>query len=301
MTGAAQVAGRPVPDRLLGPLRASPPDGDTAALNRRLAEDGYLFLPGMLDPDRVLAARRAVFERLAEVGEIRRPAEDGIASGTSRRAELTEDPGGFLKTICDSPALRRISHGPELHALATGLFGAPARAFDFLWLRPTPVGRASPLHFDHVYMNRGSDRVVTVWIPLGPAPICDGPLLVVEGSHRFDDLIADYRGLDVDRDRGRSGSFADDPVAIAERYGARLLTADFSAGDVVLFGPFTLHGSLDNHSPLGRVRLSCDARYQPAADPVDERWFGAEPPGHGGLGYAGMNAARPLTEAGIRR
>lgn len=28
---------------------------------------------------------------------------------------------------------------------------------------------------------------------------------------------------------------------------ARIVTADFSAGDVVLFGMFTLHGSTNNH------------------------------------------------------
>lgn len=301
MAASARVTGRPVPDALIGPLRRSPPDGDAVELNRRLAGDGYLFLPGALDPAMVLEARREVFRQLATVGEIVEPAEDGIASGTSRRAERMGDPGAFLKGICEGPALRRVSHGPELHRIAGGLFGAPARAFDFLWLRPTPVGRASPLHFDHVYMNRGSDRVLTVWIPLGPVPLGDGPLLVVDGAHRFDALTAAYRGLDVDRDAGRSGSFSDDAVTIAERHGTRLLTADFAPGDVVLFGPFTLHGSFDNQSAEGRVRLSCDARYQPAADAIDERWFGAEPTGHGGLGYGGLNAARPLTAEPIRR
>ena len=38
------------------------------------------------------------------------------------------------------------------------------------------AGRASPLHFDHVYMNRGTDRVVTTWIPLGDVTVADGPL-----------------------------------------------------------------------------------------------------------------------------
>jgi len=301
VTGTAFVAGRPVPDRLIGPLNANAADGDAATLRRRLAEDGYLFLPGALDPEAVLAARREVFDRLAEVGEIRHPAEAGIASGISWRAELAGDFGCFLKEICEGPALRRVSHGPALHRIAADLIGEPARAFDFLWLRPTPVGRASPLHFDHVYMNRGSERVVTAWIPLGPVPVADGPLVIVEGSHRFDHLIDAYRGLDVDRDRDRPGSFDDDPVTVVERHGTRLLTSDFAPGDMVLFGPFTLHGSCDNTSTEGRVRLSCDVRYQPAADPADDRWVGAEPPGHGGLGYGGMSAARPLTAEPVRR
>ena len=295
------AAGKPVPGHLLGVLRASGPGDSPVGLSQRLAEDGYLYLPGALDPDAVLLARREVFDRLAAIGEISEPAGDGLATGTSRRAELIGDLGRFFQEICEGPLLRAVSHGPEAHGIAEHVFGEPVRAFDFLWLRPTPVGRASPLHFDHVYMNRGSAHVVTIWIPLGPVPGSDGPLLVVEGSHRLVELIAGYRGLDVDRDPARSGSLAEDPVTIAERHGARLLTADFAAGDIVLFGPFTLHGSFDNVSPEGRVRLSCDVRYQPAADPVDDRWVGADPPGHGGLGYGGLSASRPLTAAPIRR
>ena len=75
----------------------------------------------------------------------------------------------------------------------------------------------------------------------------------------------------------------------------RLLSTDFEAGDVVVFSGFTLHGSLDNNSPDERVRLSCDVRYQPAADPhTDERYFGVDPKGSKGGGYADMRGAKPL-------
>lgn len=52
----------------LGELRRS----DDAVENRselhsRMREDGYLFLPGMLDREEVLAAHRTVVERLAAV------------------------------------------------------------------------------------------------------------------------------------------------------------------------------------------------------------------------------------------
>jgi hypothetical protein len=44
---------------------------------------------------------------------------------------------------------------------------------------------------------------------------------------------------------------------------------------------FTLHCSLDNTSPQGRIRLSIDTRYQLKSEPADERWTGEEPFGHG--------------------
>ena len=44
--------------------------------------------------------------------------------------------------------------------------------------------------------------------------------------------------------------------------------------DVVLFNMWTMHGSTDNNNKHGRVRLSVDVRYQPAALPFDDpRYF----------------------------
>jgi len=57
-----------------------------------------------------------------------------------------------------------------------------------------------------------------------------------------------------------------------------------------------LHGSLDNQSPVGRTRLSCDVRWQPLADPVDTRYSGPNPPGTTGAGYGELNGAKPLDE-----
>jgi len=50
---------------------------------------------------------------------------------------------------------------------------------------------------------------------------------------------------------------------------------------MLLFGVFTLHCSLDNTSPVNRIRLSTDTRYQLESEPVDERWATEEAFGHG--------------------
>ncbi len=75
-----------------------------------------------------------------------------------------------------------------------------------------------------------------------------------------------------------------------------MLTRNFEAGDIALFGMYTAHGSLDNHSSIGRVRLSCDVRWQPATLPVDDRYFGSNPPGTTGAGYGELVGAKPLTQ-----
>ncbi len=301
MRDTAYVAGRPVPLEWLGPLHEV---GNWSAVPGQLPEllqrDGYVLLRNALDKGAVMAARADVLQRLAAVGEIAQPAAAAVTTGTSRRAELHPDLGAFWRGVCESPALRVLTHGPAMAEISSALLGGPTKPFDFLWLRTMLEGRASPLHFDHVYMNRGSANVVTAWVPLGDVPLEAGPLVVVEGSNRFDDVITRYRGVDVDRD-GLPGSFPEDAVAFAASRDTRLLTTDFRAGDVILFDMFTLHGSCDNRMGGGRVRLSCDVRWQLAGEPEDDRWFGSPPQGHGGTGYGGLNGARPLGEAYVAR
>ena len=86
-----------------------------------------------------------------------------------------------------------------------------------------------------------------------------------------------------------------DPSKLALSRGVQLKTANFEAGDVIIFSMTLLHGSLDNCSPNGQVRLSSDVRWQPAADPVDPRYVGDNPPGTTGAGYGELNGAKPLT------
>jgi hypothetical protein len=119
-----------------------------------------------------------------------------------------------------------------------------------------------------------------------------GGLMVLEGSHRLERLKRTYGAKDVDtycanlphgpeRATGPkpfTGLLSRNPVALRERLGGRWLSAEFRMGDVLTFGMYTLHCSLDNQSD--RVRLSCDSRYQLASEPADHRWVGEEPPGH---------------------
>jgi hypothetical protein len=303
MTRSPVIAGHAVPDGAWAPLVETawaPGDGHGAPLRAALHDQGYVLVRGAIPREAALDARAEVFARLAEVGEVCEPSAAGVATGHSRREAMQPDLGAFWRSVCEGPRLRAAAHGDRLRALAGALLDTPACPFDFLWLRTMVGGRASPLHFDHVYMNRGSARVLTAWIPLGDVPLEAGPIVFVEGSHRFDDLTARYRGVDVDRD-ALPGSFPEDAIAFARSRGVRLLTTDFQPGDVVLFDMFSLHGSCDNRLDGGRVRLSCDVRWQPEADARDDRWFGDPPPGHGGQSYGGLNGARPLGAAYIAR
>lgn len=286
------IQGQTVPTNLLGPLR----DADrTGNMTSQLASDGYLLLRGVHDADAVMAARKEILGRLAEVDEIAEPSEQGIATGRSKRAELHPDLGAFWRSVSEGPAVRAVINGPRITTAMTELFGAPAAHFSFAWLRAMTAGRASPLHVDHPYMNRGSAALVTCWTPMGSVGLDEGPLFIVEGSHTWLDLRAQFEGLDVDREPDRPGHLKDNAADLAQRKGTRLLTTAFKPGDCLVFGMFTAHAAFDNGSTSGRVRVSCDTRFQPASDPMDERFSGPNPPAHGGKGYGCLSAARPMT------
>ena len=76
-----------------------------------------------------------------------------------------------------------------------------------------------------------------------------------------------------------NGEITDDPHALAWDWNTRWLTADFRMGDVLIFTLRTVHAGTDNE--IEPLRLSTDTRYQPADQPIDERWIGEAPIGHG--------------------
>lgn len=286
------IQGRPVPACLVSELAEADMEGD---LNAQLGQRGYLLLRGVHDPEDVRAARREVLARLVEVDEVAEPAEEGVATGRSRRAEMHADLGAFWRSVIEGPALRRVINGPRISALMDRLFGEPSAPFGFAWLRTMTLGRASPLHIDHPYMSRGTARLVTCWTLLGAVGRDEGPLYMVEGSHRWPDLRERFESHDVDRDPSRPGHMHEHPADLAVAHGTQLLTTAFQPGDCMVFGMFTAHAAFDNGSRSGRVRVSCDTRFQPAAEPMDERFAGPNPPAHGGKGYGCLAAAQPMT------
>jgi hypothetical protein len=265
------------------------------SLQDRLSEDGYVLLRSVVPPDHVLAAREEILMRLASVDEIACPAIEGIVTGRSRRLELAPDPGLFWKSVSEGEALRRVTHGPAVRHLMAALFGEPVVGHDLIYLRAAAPGRALDVHYDYPFFTNKTERVLSVWLALGDVPVTDGPLLIIEGSNQYEDLIGEMSAIDQAAPLTRKLAYDQSAISLAIERKTRILTTDFGAGDVIVFSMLTAHGSLDNRSTIGRARLSCDLRYQPDADPRDSRFFGPDPVGLTGDGYAGLNGAKPLT------
>jgi hypothetical protein len=250
---------------------------DVDALRARLAEDGYLFLRGLHDREEVLQVRRGILEGLAARGALdpAAPLMDGVARPADGARPTSSVRGNAdLK----SDALRRLVYGPRVMDFFSRLLGGEAMSFNFQWLRVAAPGAASGVHADVVYMGRGTDDLYTCWTPIGDVTPEMGPLVLCLGSHTWTSVRVTYGRCDVDRDL-IEGIFTRDPAELVDRFGGRWATDHFRAGDVVIQNIHILHASLTNVS--NRYRLSCDNRYQRKGEPVDDRWAGDVPRGHG--------------------
>ena len=264
-------------------------------LRAAFERDGYAFFRDVLDRDVVQAARQEVLSRLEAIDEVE-PGSDGVATGRSERDVQHADRGEFWGSVSTGECLRQLSHGPGIRGVLETLVGEEVVPFDYLMLRVATPGRATEVHYDYPFFARLHDQVRTVWTPIGDVPVERGPLFVIEGSNRFADLIEPMIGFDVAAETGRTAAFDTTAIEIAEKRQTRLLSSDFAAGDVLVFGMYTAHGSFDHHDASGRVRVSCDARWQAASLDIDERYMGDRPHGTTGAGYAELNGAKPLTE-----
>ncbi len=259
----------------LGELRDSTADQHAfATLRARLAEDGYLLLRGLHDPEQVQAARRMLLENLRQNGQLApdAPLDEGRAAAGARGAFV-----GGRKAISHHPDFLKVVESPRLMAWFSDLFDSPSLTFDYKWVRAVGPGANTNAHFDVVYMGRGTRELLTCWTPLGDVDYSSGPLAILGDSPRLDRVRETYGQLDVDRDQAE-GHFSRDPLELLEHFGGRWLTTEFKLGDALVFGMYTMHGSLNNQT--NRFRLSCDTRYQRADQPVDERWVGDEPLAH---------------------
>jgi hypothetical protein len=160
----------------------------------------------------------------------------------------------------------------------------------FKWLRAVKSNLCTGPHLDRVYLGNGSQNLLTIWTPLGDIPARQGGLCIAAGSHRrpeFEKLRTEYGMKPAGKDGTKSGWITENPEEIAGMYGIptnedcdgsdkggnmeekeggiRWVTADFEAGDIVLFGLDVLHMTVNNSTDCWR--LSVETRWQPIKDP----------------------------------
>lgn len=278
-------------DRKIGRLRSSADVADDMPeLRRRLEKDGYLYMKGYLDRDKVLEARSSILSELTEMDVLDPdfPVEDAICKEDAATLQFVPD------IAARSASVQSLLYSGRLANFYRRLYDEPIRHYDFTWLRAMGPGKGTNPHADLPYMGRGTDRHMTCWLPYGDIPFDLGGLMILEGSHKRMDLLKNYVYRDVDSycenkpeqkkraDEGGwtfTGTLSHNPPVVRNKFGGRWLTTEFEAGDFLTFGMFLVHAAVDNCSG-NQFRISSDSRYQRASEPIDERWIGETPPGH---------------------
>lgn len=269
----------------IGWLTPSDPSNHIDTLREQFAEQGYLWLKGILNRERVMAFREQYFSAMAHTGLLidgTAPVE-GIYSGNKPnpqqlnriRAEIVR--WARYESFCLSP---------EIWQFYEKLLG------DAVYLHKRKLVReiapqtqiATGAHYDLVYLRGGTDSVCSSWIPLGDISVEMGGLVYLENSHKFGrEMEADFsrksttlpeeeRISAYNRFMDETGWLTKDLPALANKIDSRWLMADYEAGDMVIHGAYTIHASTNNQDTEGRIRLSTDIRYQRLREEIDARW-----------------------------
>lgn len=203
-----------VTDGLLEPeriarLRPSDPSAPIEELRKRLAEDNYLFLKGLLPRSDVLKAREAYFNFLSPSGVLKpgtKPVEGifdsakdiagfpGIGSGATGK---NGKPGGeeaaafvdlalqahtedwYAEDFCKHPALR------DFIARLSG-WGDNTLQFRRSLLRNNiPGAHAIGVHYDQIFLRYGEVSNLTAWCPMGDIKLNGGGLIYLENSEAY--------------------------------------------------------------------------------------------------------------------
>jgi ectoine hydroxylase-related dioxygenase (phytanoyl-CoA dioxygenase family) len=234
-------------------------------LRKSFLLDGFVQLPGLLARPRVLAARAQVTASLEKLGWL---IEDRMTNRSSAGPVAHHDTGRMRGREAFDPSWRvgytAVQSIEAFHALAhdDNLLDAVRQLLgERVVVHPRKIARISfpgldfptPPHQDCLF-NEPAVDVVAAWIALGDYSAEDGTLRLLRGS-------AHLGPLPTRESDGLGGETVDispsDP---------RWAGASYRAGDVVLFHSFTVHMATANRG--SQVRLSLDARYQSAEEPI---------------------------------
>ena len=252
---------------------------DGEALAARMRRDGYLFVGGLLDPDRVAAVGELMRGVARDAGWI------AGGDGAAMPGKACVDPDDAWVEVAARqyrlPEFHALPHDPAVVGLIERLLGGPALVHSMVIPRnifPQREEFPTRAHQDYPHIQ-GTPETFAVWIPLSDCPAEMGGLQVAAGSHR--------RGVWPFRVCSGAGA-----MEVRDPQEGRWAGGDFALGDAIAFHSMTVHKALPNRSR--RLRQSLDARYQRADAPVVARSL--EP--YSGMGdwdsiYAGWPAASP--------
>jgi hypothetical protein len=228
---------------------------DAAALRSRADEDGYLFFRGSLEQDLVLALRHEVLERCERRGWLdpAAPLDEGRCLPGTHLGAYDDDWVDLQREVFVLPEFAALRRAPFVLGVLERLFGEPpldGQGDTCRLMSPAARALTTGPHQDRFYVRR-SDRLWTVWIPLGDCPVSLGGLAVLPASNGYGLLPHSGEG------EGRQGAEVSPHATWA--------ISDYGCGDVLMFSCFTLHRAAEN-TTANTLRVSADFRYVPESE-----------------------------------
>ncbi len=237
--------------------------GNGPALRDRMAEEGYLFIRGLMDQDRTMELRRQILTVLQANDWLVPGTElmDGIANVDKRCTEGDLDYADVYYQAYRLELFHRMSHQQEiLDVMSAVMDGAETlphpQKIIRMWF-PQYTEHTTPVHQDFVHFQ-GNFETFTCWSPVGDCPVELGGLAVIPGSHQVDKVLDHHFSL------GAGALNVEE-----DSYEGQWHSTDYEPGDCLMFHSLTLHRALPNVTE-DRLRISLDNRYTAWQAPVSE-------------------------------
>lgn len=235
---------------------------DPAEIRRRMDEEGYLFIKGLQDPDKLLSLRRDIMQVIMDGGWLIKGTDpmDGIADPEKRCTEPDLAYPQVYHEMYKLESFHRAGHWPEVIDMLEKVIGGPVlphpQKIARLWF-PKYTNHTTPIHQDFVHFQ-GVYDTYTCWAPIGDCPLELGGLAILPGSHKIDAIHDHHFSLGA-------GGLAIDENDLTNNW----VTTNYEVGDSLIFHSLTVHQALPNVTE-DRMRISLDNRYQSPDLPIAE-------------------------------
>ena len=238
---------------------------DRDELQRRIADEGYLFFKRLQNPDKLWELRREMMSTIQRVGWLIAGTDpmDGIADITMRYTEGDNEYTAGYAEVYRLENFHRSAHWPEYTDMVEKILGAPImphpQKIARIWF-PKYTEHTTPTHQDFVHFQ-GSFNALTCWAPIGDCPLELGGLAVIPRSHKVNRVLEHHFAL------GAGGLIVDETAH--EDVDPVWHSTNYEIGDTLFFPALTIHKALPNYTE-DRLRLSLDNRYQAVGDTIAE-------------------------------
>ena len=232
-------------------------------LQERLQRDGYLFIRGLLPKDVLEDLRLKWLRTIRDAGWVSRnhPLADGVADLNGFCVEPEPKYMDVLFEVYRLQQFHAIQHHPALIGLFERMWGEPVLPHPRIIGRtifPQREAYTTPAHQDFIPIQ-GTPDTYTAWIPMADLPPELGGLQIAAGSHNSG--VYEFRPA-----LGAGAMEVVDPLE------GTWVNNPFEQGDVLVFHSMTVHKGVACTG--NRLRLSIDARFQKAGDPIAEASLG---------------------------